>query len=449
MDDSSATEPFLLPRQRNVVVALGEKQQWRRRASHGISGRIRTLVPTGLPVALWHLPLATTGSWNFLKNDWLSWPVAGLKIRKAIQVKLTGAKNISCPEDELLICCARVFQTAESKARMERLLRESLDWQTVLDRSWWHRIRPLAFRHLGSLPEDAVPAAVVEVLGQQVEELEQRNRHLLKSLHEVAILFEKAALPMLFFKGPTLAIDAYGDVNLRECGDLDLLIRPDDFPQVRQLLLSEGFTCLWDKADNDRKRQLFACEFQRTGLELDVHWDLAPGWHNYKIDFSRLWQEGQPVEPDGCFTRKLRAEDAVEVLCIHGTRHWWDRLRWICDIAELVNSNRITDWERIECSASIDHCHRSVALGLWLAADLLDARLPADVHKRLDQLPVIKRLSGQVMHWLSNAGHASDFRKLPDRFLFRMRLCDRLRDRFPQLAHYLLTLPARSANWNP
>ena len=36
-------------------------------------------------------------------------------------------------------------------------------------------------------------------------------------------------------------LDAYGDLRLRECGDLDMLIRPEDFPRVRELLCDNGF----------------------------------------------------------------------------------------------------------------------------------------------------------------------------------------------------------------
>ena len=131
---------------------------------------------------------------------------------------------------------------------------------------------------------------------------------------------------------------------------------------------------------------------------------------------------------------------------MHGSRHWWERLRWICDIAELVNSGCIADWDRVEATATEGRCHRSVCLGLWLAGDLLGARLPPDIRKKLDGSPVIKRLAAQVGVWLGNAEHAAELRKLPDRFLFRMRLCDRLRDRLPQLAHYLMARPSRSVN---
>ena len=324
-----------------------------------------------------------------------------------------------------------------------------IDWQTVLNRSWWHRIRPLIFRHLGAQPAGRVPAAFLEVLRGQASELEQRNRQLIQTLHHIAELFEDASLRLLVFKGPTLATDAYGDLSLRECGDLDLLIHPDDFPQVKDLLTSHGFTCLWDQVASDRKRQLFACEFQRDGIELDVHWDLAPGWHNYSVDFGHLWGSGQPFSPNCQLARKLQPEDAMEVLCMHGTRHWWERLRWICDIAELVNSGIIRDWDRVEATAIEARCHRSVWLGLWLASDLLDAKLPPEVQSKLERSPVVKQLAVQVGGWLANAEQAAEVRKLPGRFLFRMRLCESWRDRIPQLAHYLVTLPSRSVNWNP
>lgn len=364
-------------------------------------------------------------------------------------MKLPGANTTTCYEDELLICCARVSQTADVRERLERLLREQIDWQAVLDRSWWHRIRPLTYLHLSAQPAGLVPAAVLEVLRKHARELEQRNRRLMKTQRHVSALFEQSSLQMLVFKGPTLAIDAYGDLSLRECGDLDMLVRPDDFPRVRELLTSNGFACLWDQVASERKRQLFACEFQRDGIELDMHWDLAPGWHNYDVDFDVLWESGHPFEANCQFARKLRPEDAIEVLCMHGTRHWWERLRWICDIAELVNSGSITDWDTVEARATQTRCHRSVWLGLWLASDLLGANLPPEIQSQLNRSPVVKQLAAQVGVWLGNAEHAAEVRRLPDRFLFRMRLCERWRDRLPQLAHYLVTAPSRSVNWNP
>ena len=201
-------------------------------------------------------------------------------------------------------------------------------------------------------------------------------------------MFEAASVSALVFKGPTLAQDAYGDLCLRECGDLDLLITSDEFPQVEEMLRAHGFKSWWDREQGNR--QVFACEFERNGATLDVHWHLAPDWLNYRIDFQDLWTGGQPLLENGDRFRKLRAEDAISVLCIHGTKHWWERLRWICDVAELVNSGMITDWDRVEATAAETRSTRSVYLGLWLSprpprGESAGGRPPEDQEQRGSQ----------------------------------------------------------------
>jgi hypothetical protein len=363
-------------------------------------------------------------------------------------LKLSGVNTTTRYEDELLICCARVSLDANVQSQVQRLLQKKLDWNSVMKRCWWHRIRPLTYRHLSAQPTGLVPAAFLEELGGYVGEIVERNQRLSKFFDDVIDLFEDSSIPMFTFKGPTLALEAYGHMDLRECGDLDVMIREADFPRVREMLKANGFTCLWDQNAGDREQQVFACEFRRDGGELDVHWDLAPGWHNYRVDFDRWWEEGIPLEANSRFVRKLRPEDALKVLCMHGTKHWWERLRWICDIAELVNSGSITDWNNVAAEAAEARCQRSVTLGLYLAADILDAKLPEDMQHELERSPAVERLAAQVGVWLQDVDHVEDLRNLTDRFMFRMRLCERMRDRLPQLAQYLLAIPSRSLHWN-
>ncbi len=344
-------------------------------------------------------------------------------------------------EDELLLCCARVSPGLNAQTRLTQLLQEPLDWQIVLERCWWHRIRPLTFSHLRSQPVGLVPSEFLEELGFYVNELAERNQRLAKLLDEVTDLFENSELRMLVFKGPTLTMDAYGDPSLRECGDLDLLVHRDDFPRAMELLQSHGFTPAFDEFEGRRTQQVFACDLQRDGLALDVHWHLTPGWLNYQVDFDRLWENGLPLSAKGEVARKLRPEDSLVVLSIHGTKHWWERLRWVCDVAELVNRGKVSDWDRVEAEATRTRSLRSVALGLWLAADLLSAELPESVAGELGQSQVVKRLASQVRDWLGRGELGGESRRLDERFLFRMGVCERVRDRLPQLAKYLLSRP--------
>ncbi len=359
-------------------------------------------------------------------------------------VDLITTDSSTANVDEMLRYCGRVSPSIEAVAGIKRLAAGPLDWELLFERSWWHRIRPLTYRHLRRHAPGVLPPAVNDRFIEQTTELAERNQRLLQALHEVASYFAEAGIRVLVFKGPTLALDAYGDLSLRECGDLDLLLHRHDFPRAAELLEAHRFQSSWGQSAEEAVQQVFACEYNRDGVQLDVHWDLAPGWLNYQIDFDQYWEAGSPAVEDSHFVRKIRPEDSIVVLSVHGAKHWWERLRWIGDIAELVNSGQVEDWDRVEVQSSRSHSRRSVELGLWLARHLLDAALPDDVARRIDRRGDIGRMGRQVVVWLSQAEQAARERSFRERFSFRMALCERWRDRGPQIWRYLRERPARS-----
>jgi len=342
-------------------------------------------------------------------------------------------------EYELLACCARVEPGPAVLERIAWLLGKSLDWQAVVRLAWWHRIRPLTYRRLRAQPEGIVPDEVLAEFAEHARELAQRNVRLAKGLREVTRCCEASSLRTLIFKGPVLARDAYGDPDLRECGDLDLLVHRDDLPRAMERLKSDGYRSLLGELENKRVQQIGASEFQRDGVTFDVHTRLTPWWLSYRIDFDRWWEAGIPLSDGGTHVRKLSPEDTVIVLAIHGTKHWWERLRWVCDIAELVNRGHVTDWDRLEVEAARIGSARTVSLALWLAGDVLAARLPADVRQRVGRSPVVRQLADQVKVWLRHGEHRRGTRDFHDRFQFRLMIRERMRDRVPQFARSVLS----------
>ena len=65
------------------------------------------------------------------------------------------------------------------------------------------------------------------------------------------------------------------------------------------------------------------------------------------------------------------------MLCVHGSKHRWERLAWICDVAELVNRHPRLDWDRVLEDAATLRIRRMLDLGLRLAGELLGAAIPA------------------------------------------------------------------------
>ena len=72
-------------------------------------------------------------------------------------------------------------------------------------------------------------------------------------------------------------------------------------------------------------------------------------------------------------------ENLLIVLCVHGSKHAWEQLKWICDIAELVRTHPDLQWEHMLASASDLRCRRMVLLGLSLARQWYEVDLPAPV----------------------------------------------------------------------
>ena len=86
------------------------------------------------------------------------------------------------------------------------------------------------------------------------------------------------------------------------------------------------------------------------------------------------------IQVAGQSVRTLSPEDLLIYLCVHGTKHRWERLTWIADVAELVQSSGDIDWQTtIERSTALGSL-RVVLLGLYLSHAVLGTRLPSRVH---------------------------------------------------------------------
>ena len=76
---------------------------------------------------------------------------------------------------------------------------------------------------------------------------------------------------------------------------------------------------------------------------------------------------------------KYETEDLLIVLCVHGSKHAWEQLKWVCDVAELLRAYDRLDWDQIFSSASMWRCRRLLIMGVSLAHRLFDVPLPSAV----------------------------------------------------------------------
>jgi len=137
---------------------------------------------------------------------------------------------------------------------------------------------------------------------------------------------------------------------------------------------------------------------------------------------------------DGHDAPALSVEDELVLICIHGAKHFWERLMWIADVAALVSRQTGIDWERVADSARAVGAERMVHAGLRLASDLLKMQLPGKVKAAVQGDTAASCLTAQTYKWLPAAGFSPP--GLFERAFFRMRM----RGNFISGSAYLLRL---------
>ena len=141
----------------------------------------------------------------------------------------------------------------------------------------------------------------------------------------------------------------------------------------------------------------------------------------------RLWERLETVSLADTPVRTLAPEDLLLILCVHGAKHYWSRLGWICDIAALLHIPRRLKWELILAQARRLGGIRMLLLGILLAHELLGTPLPEAIQPQLQADPVLPRLAVQVRARLfSDADHLLSAIDQPS---FYLGLRERLRDR--------------------
>jgi hypothetical protein len=345
------------------------------------------------------------------------------------------------PEDELLLRCARVCVRSEPDQRISELVPRVTDWDHLLRLASQHGVSPLVSHTLSQKQPPDLPAAVASELRAALRDHAARTLQLTGVLIRLLDLFEANAIHAVPFKGPVLATMLYGHVGLRASVDLDILIRRQDILRAKDLMVQHGFQTDLPTAAAQQAAYLGARhELHFTPADgaclIELHQAFLAPFYSFAIDYDALWTRVQRQAFCGRDILTLSHSDLILALCAHATKHSWERLGWICDVARLLHVSREKlDWEEITTQASSIGATRMLMLGLSLASDLLGAPVPADVLQRAKQDQRVHHLASVVATALFAEPAGSDLRS----HLFFLQARERLRDRVMYCSRLALT----------
>ncbi len=306
-------------------------------------------------------------------------------------------------EDELLLCVAR---TRPPVARLRERAAREVDWEYLFLLARRHAVVPLLYLQLERHAADLVPAEILRRLKQHYLENSARNTVLTAELCRLVTLFAESGIDAIPYKGPVLGLFAWENLALRRFVDLDVIVKKTDVLKAREILLAEGYTPSKSLSLTQQElllRTQHNMQFSRDNhrLIVELHWEVAPHLFASSVNPDKLWRDLVTIDVNGTELKTLSADDLLFSLCVHGSRHLWERLNWICDVAELITRHSF-NWTALLKRAANTDSERMFLLGLHLAGKLLDAPLPEEVKRRCESDERLDTLAANVVEHLFN-----------------------------------------------
>jgi hypothetical protein len=261
-----------------------------------------------------------------------------------------------------------------------------------------------------------VPADVLAALRARFDANAVRNMVLARDLAELLQRLSEHGVDAMPIKGPALAISAYGDLALREFGDLDIVVRTADFDRARALLASDHHLALASPGNR---------------ITVELHWSLDNLRPGNRLDGDWVWSNARRVPLLGREIPALSWSALLVYLCVHGAKHGWISLGWIRDVAGVLRAAPPGELAAASSIAAAASAERRLALGVRLAHELLGAPLPPELALRADS--AVSALASDARACLfanEPIGHTRSI-------AFQCRTLDRARDRVGYCLHLL------------
>ncbi|MEZ4701065.1 MAG: nucleotidyltransferase family protein [Rhodothermales bacterium] len=284
---------------------------------------------------------------------------------------------------ELLLRSVRPVTDAENDDAIDGILASGyVDWDRVGRLARAHGVLPLLYRTLRTREQRLVPEAQLAALQQDFHRMSMLVHLQTSALCRLLDALDERNISSLILKGIPLGRLAYGNPIWRKPGDIDLLIQPQAYPVVCEVLNAMGLRAelTGEEADQELrwKKQM---TFRGEPSDVDVHLSLEQSSflriaYSSGVDDQQFWARSRWVSVGDRDVRALGPEDLFCFLCIHSAKHAWYLLFMTLDLAAYVANNPI-DWNRVSELARTLRAERFVAISLLLAHRLCGLELPA------------------------------------------------------------------------
>ena len=285
---------------------------------------------------------------------------------------------------------------------------------------------------------DAVPLSTLSKLRERYESNIRKSLFLTRELIRLGDRLGELGIEVVPYKGLVLSEIYYGDMALRQSGDIDLFVRRPDVVRIKEAVRELGYTTRVPISKNAEKDYLdsgYECTFDSPAGRnvLELQWALQPRFYAVDFDMEELFARAVNVTVAGRLMKIPSPEDLLLVLSVHAAKHVWERLIWLCDIAQILKREKL-NWNLVQSRARDLGIERILHITLLLMERFLQSAIPAPIENavRSDHAAhaFTEEIAAAVIH-----GASYEDRQIP-----YFRLMMRLRERRLDQARFLTRL---------
>ena len=320
------------------------------------------------------------------------------------------------------------------------LLGAPLKWDALLRLADQHGTSSLLYQNLVRV-ESAVPPAVLACLRQSHERNIHKSLFLTRELIRILDCASGLGVDVIPYKGVVLSEVYYGDMAMRQSGDLDLFVRKQDVVRIKSAIRNLGYAprvFIPEDAERDYIDSGYEFTFDSPAGKnlLELQWALQPRFYAVEFDMDGLFERAVNVTVAGRHVKTPSSEDLLLILSIHAAKHVWRRLIWLCDIVQIVKLGRV-NWDWVQSQAHELGIARILHITLLLAKRFLAANIPAAIEPAILADKAAYGFTEQIADSVV-AGTIYEEEKV-SYFRLMMRLRERKADRLKFLARLTFT----------
>lgn len=255
------------------------------------------------------------------------------------------------------------------------------DWDRFLYWCTRHRVVSQLYGMLDADVRALLPDKILKALQGFALKNTGYAMNLSAGLTRIVRHLEEEGVRVVSLKGPTLALWAYGDVNMRSAGDLDMLVAPDDIDRVDEILRKAGYrnTTPGDRFRDHLHRLLAKSDYvlpNSPPIHLELHSRLMIHPALMPAAFDELYDRAVDIRIADVSIKTLAPQDLLMFLMAHGSEHAWFCAGWLCDIAQVMRHHPEIDWPAIVRRMDELGLRRILNQTMYLVSTLLGVAVP-------------------------------------------------------------------------